>query len=363
MTLATTPGDSSAKRHGRPPSRQAALLQDMRRLIVEGHFRPGARMPIRAELQRNFAASCITVQRVVDRLARDGLVEARGPLGTFVVDRPPHLHRIALVFPNASGPANRWNSYYAALSRAAEDLRRDGLLIDQFCAEPARQSTPDFDQLQNLCRDGLLAGLIFASPPEQWTGTPVSDAPLPRVSLSACQHPDAIVSHPDQDSFITHAVAHLAQIGSRRPAVIAGTQVTEHPNRWTQCFAEAGIPLRPQWLLGADLEHPSSATRLARLLAAPWSGERPDALVIADDNFEDPVLAGLMAEGVRVGSEMQILAHANFPLQSRLAAPVVRLGFAVTSLLRHAVDEIMAMRSGRPCAPSLLLQATFADGS
>ncbi len=159
------------------------------------------------------------------------------------------------------------------------------------------------------------------------------------------------------------AAALLAQRGRVRPALIASTEISERPPvvaRWQAIFAEAGVELRPQWILGADLDWPSSASRLARMLCAPWCGERPDALVVADDNLEQPALAGLMTEGVRVGSDMLVIAQANFPLRARSAMPVVHLGFDAVALLCEALARIGALRRG-DAAAGYRQPATFAD--
>ncbi|MBA3684465.1 MAG: substrate-binding domain-containing protein, partial [Planctomycetes bacterium] len=118
----------------------------------------------------------------------------------------------------------------------------------------------------------------------------------------------------------------------------------------------------PQWLLGADLHWPSSATGLARLLFAPSSAERPDALVIADDNFAQAALAGLMSEGVRVGSDLLVIAHANFPLAACSSLPVLHMGFDAVALLREAIARIATMRGGGTASP-YFQPAGFADGA
>lgn len=357
------PPAGAAKPRGRRPHRQQALLREIRQLIDT--MPAGGRLPIRTELQRRFGASCITIQRVIDRFVDQGLLEARGSQGTFVAARPPHLHRIALVFPFGPQADGRWKGYYQALRQAAAQLRLEGVDLRPVMAHEHRQQTAEFAALQETCRDGLIAGLIFASPPEVWAGTPVGDAPIARVGLSHTQRTDVARVHPDHDSFIQRAAQTLAARGCRRPALIANVETTEAPEvvaRWERFFAEAGIPLRPQWLLGCPLEWPGNATRLARLLCSSWAGERPDGLVVADDAFEEPVLAGLMSEGVRVGTDMRMVALANFPLGSATTLPVIRLGFDVAALLRQAVARIQVLRAGGAAEP-FLLPATFPDGS
>src|SRR5947207_12682088 len=71
--------------------------ETLRGEIVAGRFPPGARLPTRRQLTERFAAGPMSVQRALDRLARDGFVVAEGRRGTFVSPQPPHLNHYALV--------------------------------------------------------------------------------------------------------------------------------------------------------------------------------------------------------------------------------------------------------------------------
>jgi hypothetical protein len=82
-------------------------------------------------------------------------------------------------------------------------------------------------------------------------------------------------------------------------------------------------------------------------------------LLVADDNFEQAVLVGLMSEGIRVGSDVTVLSLANFPLAAPSPVPVVRLGFDAVALLRAAIERIRTQRAGGT-ASSFALPATFA---
>lgn len=352
------------RRRGRPTHIQDAMLSEMRKAIVTGDLRPGDRMPVRTELQQRFDASSITVQRVFDRLVEDGLVEVRGPQGTFVAENPPHLHRVALVFPNGPHADGSWLGFYKAIERAADRLRARGVDLVTCLAQNWRGPTPHFQRLEEECRGGLLRGIIFAHPPDIWRGSPVGDAPMPRIAFTETALPGAIEVGVEGGGFMRRAIEAAAARGCKRPAVIdssQGMEVVGRREQWFATFAAAGIPVRPQWLLGCNLDYPESASGLARLLGAPWSGERPDVILIADDNFEQPVLAGLLAEGVDVGRDMLVIAHANFPCAPP-AHPVLRIGFDTEALLREALVRIDALRRGETPAP-YRQPATFPDGT
>src|SRR5690349_14502707 len=82
----------------RPAVKRREIVGALRRDLIDGRYAPGSRLPTRAALIDRFDASAMTVQHAVDRLKRDGFVVARGRLGTFVADFPPHLHRYGLIF-------------------------------------------------------------------------------------------------------------------------------------------------------------------------------------------------------------------------------------------------------------------------
>src|SRR5690242_16268161 len=92
------------------------ILNQMRDQILSGHLKPGERLPTRRQIEQQFAAGPVTVQRALDRLARDGFVVAQGRRGTFVAQRPPHLSQYALVFPS---PTVKSSLLYGALVQAA----------------------------------------------------------------------------------------------------------------------------------------------------------------------------------------------------------------------------------------------------
>ena len=80
-------------------AKHEVIARDLRQRIIAGAFRPGARLPTRSDIERDFQASMPTVQRAIDLLIRDGFVRSRHGTGTFVTERPPHLSHYGIVFP------------------------------------------------------------------------------------------------------------------------------------------------------------------------------------------------------------------------------------------------------------------------
>ena len=79
---------------------------------------PGSQLPTWDDLERHYDVKRTTLSRVLRQLKNAGFVYASSTRGTFVVDRPPHSHRYALVFkqqPDSPG----WNWFWRMLVNQA----------------------------------------------------------------------------------------------------------------------------------------------------------------------------------------------------------------------------------------------------
>jgi DNA-binding LacI/PurR family transcriptional regulator len=76
-------------------------------------------------------------------------------------------------------------------------------------------------------------------------------------------------------------------------------------------------------------------------------GDRPDGLIISDDNQVEDATAGLLGAGVRVPEDLKVVAHTNFPWPTEAYVPVIRVGFSTTEIVHACVDLIDRQRRGQ----------------
>ena len=119
MAKRTQPDGDSVM--GRPPVKREKIVDALHRRIVTNKLRPGTRLPTRRELASRFNVSLVTAQSALEHLASEGFVESRGAAGSFVAERPPHLHTYAVVFP--FGPkAPGFRLFWSTLSHVTQRL-------------------------------------------------------------------------------------------------------------------------------------------------------------------------------------------------------------------------------------------------
>jgi DNA-binding LacI/PurR family transcriptional regulator len=354
---------NTPKRVTRPPVKQSRIVADLRGRIVRGAWAPGQRLPTRRELSRRFRVTLGTVQAALGELAADGLVVANGAAGTRVAARPPHLARYALAFPSwyAESESVFWRCLHHEAQRLARE--RDATLV----AFHALDGHTDVADYLALCADAAaqrVAGVIFAFNPFMLAGSPLITRPdLPRVGImSPIPDPPMPCVYPDLNAFHERALQRFAALGRRRVALV---QTANSVGPWADGFvaraAAHGLETRPYWVQGVQAQVAGWARSVAHLLFHDGQRERPEALLIADDNLVEPATAGLVDAGVRVPEDLTVIGLANFPEVTRSHVPALRLGADAAAVMRACFDAIDAQRRGEPVPPGRLLPALFED--
>ena len=99
---------------------------------------------------------------------------------------------------------------------------------------------------------------------------------------------------------------------------------------------------------------------LARLLFREGQRDRPDAVIVADDNLLEPITLGIRDAKMRVPRDVLVLSHCNFPWPTRSAVPVIRLGWNTRGILELALDVLTRTRGSATTVESSV-DAVFED--
>lgn len=346
-----------------PPPKRRDIAAALRSEIVSGRLKPGVQLPSRAALITRFGSTAATVQHAMDILLREGFIRVNGRQATYVSDHPPHLYEYAMVF--ASVPEQKsWNRFFRMLATAAEHYRgttEEPRRIRIHYGVDAHVDNREGRLLSAAARTRSLAGLIF---PENPAGTGLSTAPfcmlpgVPRVAFAAAPMVSggATWGSIALKAFHNKALDELKRQGCRRIAVLYGHPSTAGAvERYSLAIAERGLTTHPYWLLTAPYQGPQCARQLIHLLLHAGQQERPDGLLIADDNLVEEALAGVVEAGIRVPAELRIVTHCNLPWPLASPLPVCRIGFASATLVAACLDELDAQRHG--AAPSTCIVA------
>lgn len=345
-----------------PQAKWPRVAAALRRRIVAGEFPPGARFPTLPEISREYRVSEGTAQVVVNYLARLRFIETRGRLGTFVRPDPPHLAHYVIVYPWGKNQGAYQSKFIRAIQEAATALPvpPDCDVTEYWGASPQNSPSEYRKLLYDVTHDRV-AGLIFVSTPFPWQGTAVLDQPgIPRVAISdASEFVKFPRVYPDFEQWYARAFARIAATGRRRVAALLPLTSAWRGDTDVQAAAAAcGLTVPPLWIQYAPVDEYAPyglAKRMVQLLCSGRAAERPDVLLVTDDNLLEPALAGIAAAGLRVGEDVVVVTHCNFPCPPPADGPVIQIGFDVPAIMRHCVDLITKQRQGEAAAAVTLV--------
>jgi DNA-binding LacI/PurR family transcriptional regulator/DNA-binding transcriptional regulator YhcF (GntR family) len=344
---------NNAKRNRTSP-RQDSLVQHLREGISRGRWKPGEQLPTVQQIVSDFDVSSVTVQRAIDQLNRDGFIRTAHRQGLFVADRLPNRNRFAIVFPHRPVAGEFWSLYWKSLAQAGLELEEStGIEFPVFYDIAQPHQTRDFEDLARTVASDRVAGLIFAHSPHNLIGTPVLDHPgIPRVAFMSQGTMKGVVHVTGCSGVVTRAVDWLWKRGRRRIAMLtlASPSQSEHVvaiREFNAALAARGASAPPYHLQAA---HPASSVWSANAVHGmlhPNQSDRPDGLIIADDNLAMDAQRGVIASGINP-ADLDIVSHCNFPCTPPAvpAFPMQLIGMDAREVLAACASVILQMRNG-----------------
>jgi len=347
----------------RTADKQLSVVAQLRSKIVQGIFPLGGKLPTRSELEEQFGVSAATLQAAMDHLSRDGFIESKGRNGTFVSTRPPWLSTYAVLM--ADHPSSNVSQFWTAIINEAYKLDKTGhAKLPVFYGFGPMHLRPDdfadYNRIIDDLRAHRLGGLIFVTNPEFFTGTLIVTEQIPSVAVKSSSVFGIPSVYPDLTALVEGSLDYLQASGRKRIAMIGYdlSLVGKYSlQRFQADLAARGMTTRPFWNLQLSHNLADGVRACADLLM--HCSERPDGIVIIDDNLVPNFTAGLLASGVRIPDDLEVVAHANFPWPTQSMVPVRRVGFDIHRMLELCVEIIAAQRDGKSVPELTLLPPCF----
>lgn len=349
---------------GEGGKRQRRVVELIRQSILDGTYGPSAKLPNQNELAAQYKVSGFTIHRTLNQLSKEGFILKRLRLGTHVVESPPHLTNIGLLFSTSpSSRQNPYNKFFKALENAAISYQQTmARNIVRFHGIDSHTDTPDHHRLMDCLMTHQLAGLIFAFPPFELVGSPILEMPgIPRVAFSSqpiSPNIPTVTSNPL--SFVNSALDYLMERGRKRIALLLVPGYSSGTIRTCldEALAQRGLEIPAHWRQICNQKTPEGACNAVQLLLHDRPETRPDGLIVFDDNLVEEAQAGLIAAGVRVPDDITVVEHCNFPWTKSVLA-TKRLGYDSNQILRTCIDLIDRQRKGETVPSQTFIPTVF----
>lgn len=333
-------GDSGA---GFAHQRVLAALRERLRQAV-----PGQELCTVAALRLEFGVSQHPIDRALQELRQEGLIESRRGSGIYVTERLRQRH-IGLLTGFDIFAFDKGQFPLQLLGALREEARRRHCHLRYYlpgsdddpstCPEPLRAD------IRARVIDGVVAQAVY-----WWPN--LKDASVPVVGLGSLPGIADCVQL-DHLAGLDVGVQALVACGCRRLAFLTCDRPGEAETVNTS-LARHGAESRPEWRLATGWRNSHDAEEVGtRQFAALWDAlpEKPDGLVAQDDYVAHGALHALRQRGLVAGRDLQIASHANKGVNLFGNAPVIRIEFDPAEIATALLDRLLARIAGEPPLP------------
>ena len=348
-----------------PLDRHSEIVDDLTRDILRGRYQPTDRLPRWRELTEQYDTTLATVQKALDRLDEYGFIARGGWHGIRVVEHPPHLCHFGLVLPEPADASGQFRSHFlTTLAHVAGQMRNTRPRWVSVYSGVGGDRDEEFRQLAADLNARRLAGLIVTD--RRMTESPRFAALLrtTRVPIAALltnvNMSGVIQVALPPGEFMKRACAYLQTQDRRRVALVS--VVNAGRTMWAAAqpaLAAHGLESRPWWRVEATTLYPGALQPVMQMLCRLPASDRPDAVIVTDDNLVPDATAGLAAAGARLPRNLAIVAHTNFPLPTTSALPAVRLGFDVRRVVATCIDVLDQRNRGATLPGPVIVPVEF----
>lgn len=303
--------------------------------IAVGKYPPGGKLPTYQELEKIHQVSYITINACIKLLKNSGMVVGRERSGVFVTDRPPILNRFAMVIAKESLVENRYlQTIQKMLVEESSKRKIDFEIFSEF--EP-HVDNPDYQKLISEIYKMRLGGIVqIAMPYFPSSCELLHFSGIPVINGSGCLKFD-------EKAYVEKSCEYLLSKNRKRIAVFF-----QGKHKLIEKFISkrdnSDMESPDHWFIPIGGNAREGANNIIRILLDYPKEQRPNGLIITDDNLVDFILNGVFCSRVHVPEELEIVTHCNWPNPVTSVIPVKKLGYDVRKAVSVIIDIALKSR-------------------
>jgi DNA-binding LacI/PurR family transcriptional regulator len=337
----------------------AQLVDQLASLIRAGEVAPGSSFLSERELESQYGVSRITARRVLSELSREGLIERRNGVGTFVrIDAArKRLAFLTFEYRSANQPGHRQRvaAMGALMGGIGQAVWEAGAALSLAYARQSADLLAWLDQLAtDRSADGILlqpAGDLHREDVERLDRAGVPYVILKRTTASECAAHLLV----DERAGIREVTAHLVALGHRSIAFVGWTRAAslheEHVRGYKEALATAALPVDPRLIVDVPEVDPESGDVATEALLRGAAGVRPTAIVLAAEVLALGAYTAARRLGVSIPDDVSVAALGGNPEARSLHPNLtsarmdhVEVGLEGTRLLLSAIGAAWSRR-------------------
>ena len=329
------------------------IIAILRKEILRA-FEPGQRMPAIRDMADRFNVSKNTLREALSALVHENLVERRPGSGMYVSDRIKGRHVAVLAERDISDPHTSY-FYRRAPQLVVRFLRAHDVPVRLYAGHiPAGDDSPrplTCTEFLKSVEGHQLSGVVAFAPENtfpQWL-EPLRTQHVPVVGMSEAYDYGVIF---DYRGLVPMGVEYLLRHSRRRIAMIEHHWTPDRRTVYLEAFQSAmgavGVDINPNWIRRSL--NPCSPGAGWEDFRAIWAEgrEKPDGLLVCDDNLFPSIAMAILQMGIRVPEDLQVATHFNKGSGMINPFPVGKLEFDPEACARAMGEMLLKLMHEEP---------------
>ncbi|MBE3577020.1 MAG: GntR family transcriptional regulator [Limnochordales bacterium] len=334
--------------------RYEQVKSELRRMIREGKFGPGDRMYSEHELMKLYGISNTTARRVLNDMAREGLLIRQRGRGSFVRQSPTSRGLVGLILPYSRlietvAGEEQTDLYYGPVTQAFRSTMEEAgySVVLRALASHGKPSLPE-----ELL--GTLRGLAFLAPPVAllpWLQQLARRVPIVVIGATFAV-PDFPCVDTDNIGGAYQAVSYLLSLGHRRIAYIGGPDSASNSHDrelgYRMALQEAGIPPEDELVSvqPEDVRDEEFGAETTRQLMGLPPADRPTAIFAGGYYLAVGALAALKEAGLSVPADVSLVGFDDSSVSAYLSPPLTTVVQPLSRLGRTGGERLLRGLAG-----------------
>jgi len=336
----------------------------VRARIEAGEYAPGSRLPSNPALAKLTGTSVFTVQTALARLAKDGLLDRQAKKATIVAGEKKVLTCAGIFL---SRPLENQNLRFF---QVLHSLLREKLKEAKVNTIVWTDDRPESEQHQILPAvkralerrevQALIVPLMYGTNKE-WLQ--VSGVPTAALGFTLEGLKTTIKTSTHQA--ITQGLRYMKKQGCRSVGMISGLHVRkdrhvpdavfEFYDEFMAAARRLGLKVKNNWVLAPDAPTDRPEVYGYEQFNKLWEqAERPEGLVVFPDLVARGVLTAVLAQGVKVPTDLQLLLHTNSEIPYPCPVPAAQFTMKVEEVADELIGMIRRQFEGQEVTPVIV---------
>ncbi|MHC4884429.1 MAG: substrate-binding domain-containing protein [Planctomycetota bacterium] len=335
------------------PSRSAPLYSQVigwiEGQIDSGELAPGMRIPSTDALAAELGVGRKVIQQALAALSERGMLERAPGRGTFVA-RSLNTGQIAVYFPTNLLTGESFGFYRLICSACLHAAHERGITPLLFFPTSREDEERCLREMQELSTSGRLQAIL------NFGESDFSELRIPCIRATSALGGQGRPSGSPRESLLFRGLTYLFSRGYEHIGVM--THSPGSSKRETETVMETVAAAMADHAVEARVTHyPAHITDSERngrlVMGTILSGDdRPEAMLILDDNLAREAIFTMLEQGVKIPKDMAVMTHSNRGSPILSPVPLTVLELDPELLGKAAIDALCARLEGVPHTPA-----------